>query len=54
MSEQKLTLDRRSMLTGSLAAAMGGLTCTDSASCKRPQKANKLSFNRRFPFGHQM
>jgi hypothetical protein len=37
------------MLTGSLAAAMGGLTCTDSASAQTPAKGKQVVFQQEIP-----
>ena len=54
MDNRGLTLNRRSLLTGSVAAAVGGLTADASASVEQEQTGKQVTLQRQIPVRHEV
>lgn len=54
MCNPKLTLDRRSLLTTSVAAAVGGYVSARSARAQTPQKGKQVSLQCEIPVRHEV
>ena len=54
MANQSPQLDRRSLLTGSLAAAVGGFAGVEAAASPSPQTGNQVSFQQQIPVRYEV
>ena len=54
MRDRELTLDRRSLLTGSMAAAVGGLVAPGTVPAQTPQKDKQVAFQREIPVRYEV